>query len=790
MKKNISERCVVTGLGMINAIGNDVNTSWNNVLAGKCGIAKVKSVNTDGCYANLGAEVDCAELENYKGVDRVSQLCLKATDEAVADSGLDMKKEDAGRVGVIMGSCVGGVRSVENYVNNGEKAEDIRKMTISSIANNVANKLGAEGVVTNVGNACAASTISIEYACELIREGVGDVFIVGGSDVFAAVPFAGFHALHALAEHPCTPFNKMDGITLGEGSGVLVIESYEHAQKRGAKIYCDVLAGGCTSDAVHITSPDPKEQIVAMRTALKNSGIEPRQIGYVNAHGTGTHKNDESEFYSMHTIYDNTGADLAVSSTKGQVGHCLGAAGSIESIYTIKALTENTIAPTIGYEDADLEILKERAGNINFVPNKPLKKELNYVMNNNYAFGGSNASVIFSKNAGSVKETSNDDPVYLTGIGIVSPLGNGKDNYITQIKSGKMVEGKSVVSVIGQGDWDKYGIKMGFYRKLDKFACMQVISGRDAMADGKLTITEENSEDCGMIIGTGDGPISTVYDFQKNITANGNKSGSAFNFPNTVYNAAGGFLSINTGMHGYNVTVTNGSQSGLQSACYAYNEIKQSHAKIMLATGNDENNAIMEKWYTQLGEVSDSTAKLYNGNGMTIADGSTSVLLENAETADVRGAEKYAVMAGYGMSHATTVYGKIAGTEGGLKSAIAKALADAKVNASEIDAIYGFGNGIPEVDNIEKTVYGADFAKIPVHNVRLYTGDARSASANLSLAHAALTLHGDIAGNEKAFAFENGEVSEITSDTKLYKTVLVTAASEGGSYTAIVLKKA
>lgn len=789
MKKNISERCVVTGLGMINAIGNDVATSWKNVLAGKCGIDKVKSVNTDECYANLGAEVDCADLEKYIGVDRVSQLCLKATDEAIADSGLNMKEEDASRVGVIMGSCVGGVRSVDSYVNNGEKTEDIRKMTIASVACNVANKLGAEGVVTNVGNACAASTISIEYACELIREGIGDVFVVGGSDVFAAVPFAGFHALHALAEHPCTPFNKMDGITLGEGSGVLVIESYEHAKKRGAKIYCDVLAGGCTSDAVHITSPDPKQQIVAMRTALKNSGVDPKEIGYVNAHGTGTHKNDESEFFSMHTIYDGTGADLAVSSTKGQVGHCLGAAGSIESIYTIKALIEGVLPPTIGFDDADLEVLKERAGDINFVPNKPVNKSFDYAMNNNYAFGGSNASVIFSKKPGNVKETSSDDPIYITGIGVVSPIGNTKDKYIEQIKAGAAVEGRSAVSTIDQTDWDRHGIKMGFYRKLDKFACMQVISGRDALVDGKLEITEENSEQCGMIVGTGDGPISTVYDFQKNITANGNKSGSAFNFPNTVYNAAAGFLSINTGMHGYNVTITNGTQSGLQSACYAYNEIKQNHAKIMLATGNDENNATMEKWYTQLGEVADGTAKIYDGNGMTISDGSSAILLEGAETADARGAKKYAVMAGYGMTHAVNVYGNVAGTEDGLKAAIEKALADAKVQASDIDAVYGFGNGVASIDGVEKAVYSETFVNVPVHNVRQFTGEARAASANLSLVHAALTLSGELAGSEKSYKFADGKVTSCVADTTGYKTVLVTAASEGGSYTAIVLKK-
>ena len=200
MDKITNTRCVVTGLGMISAIGNNVDECFANALAGKTGIDKVASVDTTDCYANLGAEVHCDtldEIDEAKDVDRVSKLCLKASKEALDDAGLVIDESNAGRVGVVMGSCVGGVVSVENYVTKGEHAEDINKMTIASIANHVANMAGAKGVVTNVGNACAASTISIAYACELIRAGVADAFIVGGADAFASVPFSGFLALHA-----------------------------------------------------------------------------------------------------------------------------------------------------------------------------------------------------------------------------------------------------------------------------------------------------------------------------------------------------------------------------------------------------------------------------------------------------------------------------------------------------------------------------------------------------------------------------------------------------------------
>ena len=206
MSNNINARCVVTGLGMVNAIGKNVEECWENALKGTPGIDKVKSVNSDNCYAHLGAEVADENIEINDKVDRVSSLCLQASKEALKDAGID-GNVDADRMGVIMGSCVGGVVSIENYIEKGEKTEDINKMSIASIANHVANMAGAKGVVTNIGNACAASTMSVAYACELIRAGVGDVFIAGGADAFASVPFAGLHSVKAPVQSSLNPMN-------------------------------------------------------------------------------------------------------------------------------------------------------------------------------------------------------------------------------------------------------------------------------------------------------------------------------------------------------------------------------------------------------------------------------------------------------------------------------------------------------------------------------------------------------------------------------------------------------
>lgn len=791
MNRNADKRCVVTGLGMINAIGKNVDECWNNALLGKEGIDRVKSVNSDECYAHLGAEIKDGDLKEDDKYDRVSVICMQASKEAMKDAKLSDNEEDADRFGVIMGSCVGGVVSIENYIEKGEKTEDINKMSISSIANNVANMAGAKGVVTNIGNACAASTMSVAYACELIRAGVGDIFIAGGADAFASVPFAGFTALHALSENPCSPFNHSNGITLGEGAGAIVVESYDHAVKRGAHIYCDVLSAGISSDAYHITAPRPDGigQMYAIRKAMEKSGINPGELSYVNAHGTGTAKNDEAEFLSLHTIFDNVNDDLSVSSTKAMVGHCLGAAGAIEAVYAIKALTEGKVPPTIGYTDEDLEALKEKAGKIDFMPNKMREKEMDYVMSNSFAFGGSNASIVFSKKEGKVTETENDEKIYITGIGIVSPLGNGTANYIEKVNNDTKIDTVNACSSLGKEDFDKYDIKLAFYRKLDNLSTMQVVSGIEAITDAGFEVKDENAEDFGMIIGTGDGPLTTVYQFQEHISKEGTQNGSAFNFPNTVYNAAGGYLSIKTGMRGYNVTVTNGFQSGLSSICYAANEIRQNRAKAMLATGTDENSDIMNTFYSKLNLVADAKSDVYDAeNGMALSDGSVSLALESESQTKTHDVKKYAEIAGYAMTHEGVEYGEIKGSDAGLFKAVEEALKNAGLSASDIDCVFGFANGVKEVNEIEKKVVGKMFAGKPVINVKDYVGEARAAAATLSAAHAALTLSGMIKNNQKAYVIENDTVRKVETDTKEFKNVLALSYATGGSYCAVVLK--
>lgn len=799
------KRCVITGLGMINAIGNTVDESWNNCINGVSGIKEVRSIDTSDCYAHLGAEsaehFDVDAGDDAQKMDRVSLLCVKAANEAIKDSGIVIDDSNADRVGVIMGSCVGGAVSIQKFFTDRHNAEgsedtsDIIKMPIGVIANNVAKIAGVKGVVTNVGNACAASTISIEYACDLIRAGVGDAFIVGGADSFSALAFGGFTALHALDTDPCSPYNKSKGITLGEGAGALIVESYEHAVARNAKIYCDVLGGGISSDAHHITAPRPDSegQMNAMKWALANSDLKPSDIDYINGHATGTPLNDSTEIQAMQTIFgdnDNT----AVDSTKSMVGHCLGAAGAVEAIYTVKALTTDTVPPTIGYSNDDLENLKEKAGKLDFMPNVSKHKEIDYAMTNNFAFGGNNASVIFAKNEKKIKPLENNK-VYVTGFGIVSPAGNTVDSYVEAVKNGGLKsDGDGLFATVGADDYKEYGIKLNFYRKLDKLSQTQVVSGRACLADAGVTVTTDNETEIGMIVGTADGPATEIINFHEGLIKNGLHAGSAFIFPNTVYNAAGGYFSINSGVKGVNVTLTNGMQAGLQSICYAYNVVRDGAEKMMMATGLDENTETMKLLYGKLGYFSnEETVKPYelNGSEFVLGEGSTTMMLESEASAEARNAVKYAEIAGYAMTHESVSAGTLAGSDAALDKAIIKACENAGISVDDIDAVVGFGDGNKTVDTIEMNSYGRVFKNAkPVMSVKTVVGESRAAAANLEAVHAALTLSGKLPAKQEAYVFENGKAVKTTVDTTDYRYMLVTSFAAGGSYTAVVLKKA
>lgn len=408
----MSRRVVVTGMGAITPIGLCVEEFWSGIKQGKIGFAPITRFDASEYRCKLAAEVkdfDAKEYMDPKAAKRMELFCqyaVAASREALADSGLDITKEDPYKVGVAIGSGIGSLQSMEKehskLLEKGPNriAPLMVPMMISNMASgNVSIQFGLKGKSINVVTACATGTNSIGEAFRTIQYGDADVMLAGGTESSVTpIGIAGFTALTALtsSEDParCSiPFDKeRSGFVMGEGSGVVVLEELEHAKARGAKIYAEVVGYGCSSDAYHITSPaeDGSGAAKAMENAIADAGIAPADIEYINAHGTSTHHNDLFETRAIKLLFGEHANDLYINSTKSMVGHLLGAAGAVEFVACVKELQEGYIHRTVGYqlpdEECDLNYCKE-----------PVEKEIQYALSNSLGFGGHNATLVVRK---------------------------------------------------------------------------------------------------------------------------------------------------------------------------------------------------------------------------------------------------------------------------------------------------------------------------------------------------------------------------------------------------------
>lgn len=409
----MKRRVVVSGMGAVSPIGNSVEELWQGIRTHRCGIDAITHFDTADYKVKLAAEVKDLDMEQYfskrdlKFNDRFTQFARIAAKQAMQDSGLDVHKENMERFGVIIGSGIGGIATIEQAQKNMESRGPNRvspffiPMTLANLAaGTVAIDWGAKGHCSCVVTACAAASNAIGEAFHKIRAGQEDIILAGGSEAaITPLAIAGFMSMRALYEgedkaRASIPFDKeRKGFVMGEGAGILVLEEYEHAKARGAHIYGEIVGYGATCDAYHITAPAPDGSggAKAMIQAIEDAGIEKEQIGYINAHGTSTPLNDRTETAAVKLAFGEHARHLAMSSTKSNTGHLLGASGAIEAIITIKALQEGYIPATIHYEQADEEC------DLDIVANEGRAASLAYAMSNSLGFGGHNASLVFAK---------------------------------------------------------------------------------------------------------------------------------------------------------------------------------------------------------------------------------------------------------------------------------------------------------------------------------------------------------------------------------------------------------
>lgn len=398
-------RVVVTGLGVVSSIGIGWRAFWDSLLAGRSGISEITAFDTTDFPTHRGGQVkefqpeQCIPVQRLKRYNRASQFAIAAAKMALRDADLDSGALPDGRVGVVVGTTMAEAQAIEamdtTWVEH--DAESVHPRLVPQypanvIGANVSSELNLRGPNLLIATACAAGNYALSYAFDLLRLRKIDVAIAGGADAFSRIAFMGFNRLLAVAPERCQPFDKnRKGMMVGEGAGILVLERLEDAKARNAKMYAELLGYGVSCDANHMTIPDTDGVRRVMENALRDASLSPADVGYINAHGTGTQANDKNECAAIHAVFASHADHIPVSSSKSMIGHTMGAASALEAIACVLAVSNDRIPPTINFEEPDPEC------DVDCVPNTSRSQSVRVTLNNSFAFGGNNACLVFGK---------------------------------------------------------------------------------------------------------------------------------------------------------------------------------------------------------------------------------------------------------------------------------------------------------------------------------------------------------------------------------------------------------
>lgn len=397
----------VTGLGAVTAIGSSRETFWQGLVEGRSGIRRLELFDPTEYRTQTAAWIDERQLDTSflsprerRTTSRADRFALLAAREAFADSGLELASQRPERVAVVLGSGASGLIEAEGWFERvllegrlGRPAELVSHGP-DLVADRLAEHFGFTGPRSTVVTACSSSTISVGQAADLLRAGLADVVLTGGSDALARLTYAGFNSLRAVDPDPCRPFDReRKGLSLGEGAGMLVLERADDARRRGARVYCRLAGYGATSDAYHMTAPEPTGEAAAraLRAALRHARLDPEKVDYVNAHGTATPHNDRAEAAGLHRVFGDRAARLPVSSIKSMIGHCLCSAGAVEAVATCLTIERGVLPPTLRWENPDPEC------QLDVVPNVAREQRVDTALSSSFAFGGNSACLAFTR---------------------------------------------------------------------------------------------------------------------------------------------------------------------------------------------------------------------------------------------------------------------------------------------------------------------------------------------------------------------------------------------------------
>jgi 3-oxoacyl-[acyl-carrier-protein] synthase II len=608
----------------------------------------------------------------------------------------------------------------------------------------LASAFELKGPVLSVDTACAASANAIGYAAELIREGHADAMLTGGADAFSDILIAGFNSLESLSPEPAAPYSfDRKGLSLGEGAGVLVLMDSEVAAAHGAPVLAEIVGYGLSADGYHPTAPHPEGRGAsrAIQTALRQAGVDPGEVDYVNSHGTGTAKNDTAETAATKVGLGDAAYKVAVSSTKSMIGHLLGGAGAAEAIVTVKAIDDQVAPPTANFTEADPEC------DLDYVPNEAREMSIDIALSNNFAFGGANASVLFARPGAraDAPPDRNVDRAVITGLAALSAAGTDPAALYDAYAAGRRCTSAENGVELARVDLDAAAyLDVKERKRVDRLGLFSIIASRLALANAGLELTDDNRTRVGAVVGTGVGPMESMEEFAAPVIAEGAGAANPAVFPNTVYNAAGGQVAIKNGILGSASTVTAGHAAGASALCYGFDLTTMDHADAIVALGVDTLTDTVVEAYTELGVV--ATSANGSGGGFALAEGGFAIVVERLGAARARGAKPLGEVRGFAITCDAAGVGKI-DTEGeGIERAMRLALERAGVSPSDVVAVWANRNGLEIADEAEaRAIERLLGPAVPVLAPKLLLGEPMGAGAALATA---LALEGWARGDE------------------------------------------
>ena len=757
------ERVVITGLGLYSPLGTSPEALLENLEAGHSGITVQRGHESSLPHRTVHAggiaghdPRDWFTPEEARTLERTAQFAVIAARQALAASG---RTASAERTALVMGVSVGGLDRQLEHLNDPEQRESVeqawRVLRSSQYAQTeaVASLLGVHGPLVTVSNACASSATAVGHACELLRQGKADVVIAGGAEAFSLLAYARFLSVGAMADGPCSPFSEGLGVTLGEGAGFVVLERLEEAVARGARLHGELLGFGATSDAHHLTAPHPTGEGLqrAMVLALADAGLDREEVGYINAHGTGTRDNDSAETLAIRGLYEGAPTVPPVSSSKSFLGHALGAAGILEFITSLVCRNQGLLPPT-------MNLTAPRPGcDLDYVPNQVRPANVSSFLSNSAALGGVNSVLV----GGEVRPDRalpprRQEDVVITGLGVISPVGCTLEEYAESLRQRR----SGIVPVPQDGGrGTRWAAPVREFqprrllptletRRMDRLNQYATVAAGLALKDAGLHQGRLPGERIGVVVGLTRGPAEAQGRFYEELLAGGIEQASPKHFAGTVFSTIAGQVTQSLQLRGMSSTVVDGPTSGLHALVHAHELLRDSDTlDAVVVVAADALVDHVRRLYERCGLLADADAEALRpydprAGGLVLGEGAVALVLERSSSARARQVRVRACLQGSGQTADARGFQRLEPEGQQLERAMRLALAEAGVSAESLEVVYGHGRGVPVQDGREALAFQRLLGgrPVPVACVMGNTGVAEAACGLFSVAAAVLGL--------------------------------------------------